>query len=316
MSSPAKSIVLRAILPNDTSVKTALAREVNTATESDLLTLSAEKMTTEAIVGRIKELSKLRDEIVQVMRQLSILRDPGTKPTDPISDNDELESIRQELDDTRSRYQEIQGKIEGIQRQIDDSKKLISGLTELSKTGFTAEQLESEVGEFRRVLGRVPIKKLETVQKAVQTQLKDQAILAIGNKGKETVFILVATPKDKSSQALQTLLLSDFSQVDIPAYNLGNLKEEIQAKEEKIGVLTKESEELKSQQDNMRNTAAQVLNRRLDSIVDSLILLRGTLKLGEGTQASRVYSRLEKALPAATMSELTKKGIIEVETLS
>ena len=316
MSSPAKSIVLRAILPNDPSVKIALAREGTAPIESDLLTLSSEKMTTEAIVSRIKELSKLRDEIVLAMRQFSILRDPGTKPIDAITYNDDLESIRQDLNETRSRYQDIQGKIEGIQRQIDDSKKLISGLTELSKTGFTSEQLESKVGEFRRILGRVPVKKLETVQKVVHAQLKDQAILAIGNKGKETAYILVATPKDKSSQALQTLLLFDFSQVDIPEYSSVDLDAGIPAEKEKVGALTKEQEELKRQQDDMRNAAALVLNRKLDAIVDSLILLRGTLKLGEGTQASRVYSRLEKALPAATMKELTKKGIIEVETLS
>ena len=316
MSSPAKSIVLRAILPNDPSVKIALAREGTAPIESDLLTLSSEKMTTEAIVSRIKELSKLRDEIVLAMRQLSILRDPGTKPTDAITYSDDLESIRQDLNETRSRYQDIQGKIEGIQRQIDDSKKLISGLTELSKTGFTSEQLESKVGEFRRILGRVPVKKLETVQKVVHAQLKDQAILAIGNKGKETAYILVATPKDKSSQALQTLLLFDFSQVDIPEYSSVDLDAGFPAEKEKVGALTKEQEELKRQQDDMRNAAALVLNRKLDAIVDSLILLRGTLKLGEGTQASRVYSRLEKALPAATMKELTKKGIIEVETLS
>ena len=315
MSSPAKAIVLRAILPNDPSLKTALAREA-AKIESDTLTLFSEEMTTETIVGHIKELSKLRDEIIQMMRQLSIPREPGTKPIDQVSYYGEPNSIRQEIDETRNRYQEIQGKIEGIQRQIDDSRKLVSGLTELSGTGFTAEQLESEVSDFHRALGRVPVKKLEPVQKAVQAQLKDQAILAIGNKGKDTAYILVATPKDKSSQALQTLLLYDFSQVEIPEVRSNDPKGEIQAQEDKIKALTKELEELKRQQDDIRKTSGRVLNRRLDETSDSLILLRGTLKLGEGAQATRVYTRLERPLPTPTMNELTKKGVIEVETLS
>lgn len=315
MSTPAKTIVLRAILPNDPSVKTALAREVPKL-ESDTLTLSSEKMTTETIVGRIKELSKVRDEIIQVLRQLSIPREPATNPPNQISYFYELDTIRQEIDDARNRYQEIQGKIGGFQRQVDDSRKLISGLTELSETGFTTEQLESEVGHFRRVLGRIPVKKLESVQKAVQAQFKEQAILAIGKKGKDTAYILVATPKEKSSQALQTLLLYDFSQIDIPEFESNDPKAEIQAQEVKLKALTIELEELERQRDGIRKTAGLALNRRLDEVSDSLVLLRGTLKLGEGAQASRVYTRLEKPLPTLTMSELTKRGVVDVETLS
>ena len=315
MSSPAKAIVLRAILPNDPSMKTALTRE-GAKVESDTLTLSSEKMTTETIVGRIKDLSKLRDEIIQVIRQCSIPRDPGIEPPDQLNYHGERDSIRQEIDETRNQYQEIHGKIEAIQRQIDDSKKLVSVIMELSRTGFTPEQLESEVGDFHRVLGRIPLKKLEALQKAVQAQLKDQAILAIGSKGKDTAYILVATPKDKSLQALQTLLLHDFFQVEVPEIRSNDPKAEIHALEDRLRALTTDLEELKRQQSDIRKTAGQVLNRRLDEISDSLLLLRGTLKLGEGAQASRVYARLEKPLPTPMMSELTKKAVIDVETLS
>jgi vacuolar-type H+-ATPase subunit I/STV1 len=315
LSTPAKAILLKGILPNDPSVKTALGREASKL-ESNALTLSSEKMTTEMIVGRIKELSKLRDEIIQVMRQLSISREPGTKLTDQLRNYDELDSLRQEIDETRNRYLEIQGKIDGIQRQIDDSKKLILGLTELSKTGFTVEQLESEVNDFHRVLGRVPFKKLNALEKAVQSQFKNQAILAIGSKGRDVAYILVATSKEKSSQALQTLLLHDFSQVEIPEIRSSDPKAEIRAQEDKLKTLTMELEELKRQHEEIRKTSGVVLNGRLDEISGSLILLRGTLKLGEGAQASRIYARLEKPLPAPTLSELTKKGVIELETLS
>ena len=315
MSSPAKAIVLRAILPNDTLTKTSLGRD-GPKIEADTLTLPSEKMTTEAIVVRIKELSKLRDEILQVIRQLNISREPGAEQADQLGYHVELDSIREEIDDARSRYQEIQTKIDDVQRQIDDSKKLVSGLGELSKTGFTAEQLESQVSDFHRVLGRVPVKKLEAVQKAVQTQLKEQAILAVGSKGKDTAYILVATPNDKSSQALQTLLLHDFSQVEIPEMRADNPQAAIQAQESKLKVLTTELDRLRHMQDETRKVSGLILNRRLDEISDSLILLRGTLKLGEGRQVSRVYTRLEKPLPAPTMNELTKKGIVEVESLS
>ena len=315
MSNPAKTIVLRAILPNDPSVNLVLAREAPHI-ESDTLTLSSEKMTTEVIVDRIKELSKLRDEIIQVTRQLSISREPGAVQPDEPGYHAELESIRQEIEDTRGQYQEVQAKIDRVQRQIDDSKNLVSSLTELSKTGFTPEQLETEVSGFHRVLGRIPVKKLEAAQKAVQVQLKDQAILAIGSKGKDSAYILVAAPSDKSSQTLQTLLLYDFSQIEIPEVNENAPRTEIQGKEDEIKRLTAELEEKRNQQADIRKAAGYILNRRLDEISDSLILLRGTLKLGEGAQASRIYTRLEKPLPVPIMTELTKKGVIEVETLS
>lgn len=315
MSSPAKAIVMRVILPNDPSMKTALAREASKL-ESDALTLSSEKMTTETIVGRIKELLKLRDEIIQEMRQLGIPREPGINLADEVSSYDQLDSIRQEIDETRGQYQETRGKIDAIQRQIDDSKKLISGLSELSRTGFTAEQLESGAGDFRRVLGRVPVKKLEAVQKVAQTQLKDHTILAIGSKGKDTAYVLVATPKDKSSQALQTLLPYDFSQVDIPEINSSDPNAEIQVQEDKLKALMMDLEEPKRRQGDILKTAGEVLNHRQDEISDSLLLLRGMLKLGEGAQALRVYARLEKPLPTQMMNELTRKAVVDVETAS
>lgn len=315
MSSPAKAIVLRAILPSDALAKSSFGRD-GPKIEADKLTLPFEKMTTEAIVDRIKELSKLRDEILQVTRQLNISREPGAEQADQLGYHVELDSIRQEIDDARTTYQQIQTKIDEVQRQSDDSKKLVSGLVEISKTGFTPEQLESQVSDFHRVLGRVPVKKLEAVQKAIQAQLKEQAILAVGSKGKDSAYILVATPKDRSSQALQTLLLYDFSQVETPEIKANNPQAEIQDQESKIKGLTAELDRLKHEQDHTRKVSGLLLNRRLDEISDSLILLRGTLKLGEGTQASRVYTRLEKPLPIPTMNELTKRGVVDVETLS
>ncbi|TMI20012.1 hypothetical protein E6H32_00205 [Candidatus Bathyarchaeota archaeon] len=316
MSSPAKTAILRAILPNDNSAKDALVLGTPAKTESQSVILTSGNMTTEAIVGHIKELSKLRDEILQVMRQLNLTREGSPSPVKQLDYDNELESARRELDEMRNQYQEAQRRIEDVQRQLDDSKKRVAVVTEISQTGFAADQLESEAGDFRRILGRLPVKKLEAAQRAMVSQFKDQAILAIGNKKQDMFYILIAAPKDKSSQALQTLLLYDFAPIEIPEYKSPDIKSEIQREEDRARALAKALGELEPQVDDLRRKAGQTLNRRLDEVVDTLMLLRGILKLGEGTQASRVYARLERVLPAETITNLSKRGIIELESSS
>jgi vacuolar-type H+-ATPase subunit I/STV1 len=316
MSSPAKATILRALLPDDASAKTALALGTPGKSESKSVTLSSGDMTTEAIVGRIKELSKLRDEILQVTRQLNLAREGSPSPFEQLDYDNELESARRDLEEIRNQYQEAQERIENIQRQLDDSKKRAAALTEISQTGFATDQLESEAGDFRRILGRLPVKKLEAAQKAMMSQFRDQAILAIGNKKQDTFYVLVATPKDKPSQALQSLLLYDFAPIEIPEYKSLDVRSEIQKEEDGGKTLARQLGELEPQLDDLRRNAGQTLNKRLDEVVDALMLLRGVLKLGEGTQASRIYARLERVLPAETMTNLSKRGIIELESSS
>ena len=316
MSSPAKNTVLRAILADDASVKTARALGAPGKTETKLIPLTSGQLTTEQIVTRIKEFSKLRDEILQVMRQLNLTRESSLSPTDQPSYDSEMESTRRELDEARNQYQELQGSVDKIQREIDDLRKRIAALTEISQTGFATDQLESEARDFRRILGRLPFKKLEAAQKAITSQFKDQAILATGNRNQDALYILVAAPRDKSSQALQTLLLYDFSPIEIPHYESQDVASEIQSLEERSMVLTKELDELKLKLGDMRRNAGSTLNRRLDQVVDVLMLLRGILKLGEGIQASQIYAHLERVPPAETVSNLSRKGIIELESSS
>ncbi len=316
MSTPAKNTVLRAILADDASVKMATALGTPGKTESNTIPLTSGQLTTEQIVGRIKGLSKVRDEIVQVMRQLNLTREASPSAVDQLDYDSELESAKRELGEAREKYQEVQGRIEKIQRQIDDSNKRIAALTEISQTGFATDQLESDAEDFRRLLGRLPVKKLEAAHKAVQSQFKDQAILAVGNKKQDAFYVLVAAPKDKSSQALQTLLLYDFTPIQIPEYKSQDVKSEIQTEEEKAKALAKELDELKLQLDDLRKTAGLTLNQRLDKVVDALMMFRGILKLGEGTQASRIYARLERVLPAEIVNNLSRRGIIELESSS
>jgi predicted translin family RNA/ssDNA-binding protein len=316
LSIPAKNTLLRAILADEAAVKMVAALAAPGKTESKKIALTSGKMTTEQIVNRIEELSKLRDEILQVMRQLNLTREAAPSKGDRLDYDGELESARRELDEARNEYQEVQGKIEKIQRQIDESKKKVAALTEISQTGFATDQLESESGDFRRALGRLPVKKLEAAQKALQSQYKDQAVLAVGNRKQDLYYVLVAALKDKSSQALQTLLLFDFTPIETPEYKSDDVKSEIQTEEAKAKVLFKELEGLKLQLDDLRRRAGQTLNRRLDEVVEALMLLRGILKLGEGTQASRIYAQLERVFPVETVNSLSRKGIVELESSS
>lgn len=317
MSTPAKNSVLRAILADDASIKTATALGASGKTEAKKIALNSGQLTTEQIVDRIKELSKLRDEILQAMRQLNLSREAAPSAGDQHDYDGELESAKRELDEARNQYQELQGKIERIQRQVDDSKKRIATLTEISQTGFGTDQLESEAGDFRRVLGRLPIKKLETAQKTLQSQYKDQSVvLAVGNRKQDMYYVLVAAPRDRSSQALQTLLLYDFTPIEIPDYKSADAKSGIQTEEATTNLLSKELEELKLQLDELRRRVGQTLNKRLDEVVDALMLLRAILKLGEGLQASRIYARLERVAPPEALNNLSKRGIIELESSS
>jgi len=316
MSTPAKNSVLRAILADDAAVKMVTALAAPGKTESKKIELTSGKMTTEQIVNRIKELSKLRDEILQVMRQLNLTREAAPFTGDQLEYDSELESAKRELDEARNEYQEVQGKIEKIQRQIDESKKKVAALTEISQTGFSTDQIEPDDRDFRRVLGRLPVKKLDAGQKALQSQYKDQAVLAIGNRKQDMYYVLLAAPNDRSSQALQTLLLYDFTPIETPEYKSADVKSEIQTEEANAKALFKELEGLKLQLDDLRRRAGRTLNRRLDEVVDALMLLRGILKLGEGSQASRIYVRLERVAPTETLNSLSRRGVVELESSS
>src|SRR2546423_9531507 len=129
MSTPAKNSVLRAILADDAAVKMVTALAAPGKTESKKIALTSGKMTTEEIVRRIKELSKLRDEILQVMRQLNLRREAAPTMVDQLDYDSDLETAKRKLEEVRNEYQEVQGKIEKIKRPIDESKKTIAART-------------------------------------------------------------------------------------------------------------------------------------------------------------------------------------------
>ncbi|HZY47153.1 MAG TPA: hypothetical protein VFE96_05080 [Candidatus Bathyarchaeia archaeon] len=316
MSIPAKSSVLRAILSDDSLVKMASSLGETGKMESKTIQLSSGQMTTEQLVNRIKDLTRLRDEIQQTMRQLNVARDASPSTVDQMDYDREYELVEQELEEARRNSLELYGRIERIQNQINDSKKRIAALNEISQTGFGTDELESESQEFRKILGRLPIKKLQVVQKAVMAQFKDQVIFVAGTKKRDSIYVLVAIPRDKASQVLQLLLPHDFTSVEIPEYKSQNISSEIQAEEERARNLTEELEAIRPQLDELRTRTGQILNRRLDEVIEALMLLRAILKLGEGIEASRVYTHLQSSPSTETIKSLSKRGIIELEASS
>ncbi len=316
MSASAKTTILRAILPDDRSVKTASSYGHPESTETKTIPLSSGKMTTMEIVGRIKELSKVKEEILQSVRQLAVPRVARETRSSWLSFEVELESARLELATTRTDYQGLQEKMENLQRKIDDCKKRTGTLTDLSQTGFSWQQLESESDDFQRVVGRIPSKKLPSAQKAIQAQFKDQAILAVGAKQHDAVYVLMAAPSDKISQLVQLLLLNDFSAIDIPKTPSLDFQSEMRAEDEKTRALANDLETLKPQLEALRKTTGESLNRRLDEINDAILLLKAILKLGEGTQALGLFTQLERPLPAETLNSLARLGVVELESFS
>ncbi|HEY4657351.1 MAG TPA: hypothetical protein VIH34_02580, partial [Candidatus Bathyarchaeia archaeon] len=62
-----------------------------------------------------------------------------------------------------------------------------------------------------------------------------------------------------------------------------------------------------------RTEAGKTLNELADTVQDSLIILRGVLKLGEGMKASHSFAWLEKAPSAKVIAALLAHGTV-VET--
>src|SRR5437879_12168934 len=106
MSTPAKNSVLRAILADDAAVKMVTALAAPGKTESKKISLTSGKMTTEQIVNHIKELSKLRPEILHVMRRLNFTREAAHSRGHQLEYHSEVEPAKREPHGPRSEYQE------------------------------------------------------------------------------------------------------------------------------------------------------------------------------------------------------------------
>jgi uncharacterized protein YlxW (UPF0749 family) len=310
MSATPKGTTLRLILPKDSSGKILASLGTSAKVESKDLTLSADRLTTEMIVRNIKEYMRLRDELLHTLRQLGLPREPRVGSPQVQNHQEALAETRKVLDENRSLYQELQSSIEDLQRQIDEAKKQSSRISEILQAGFPSSEVVSATGDFSRILGRIPVRKLADAQRSLASSMKDQLAFATGNRIKDWVYLLVAVPANKTPQVLQTLLLYDFVQTDIPKSDEPDLQRALASLEAKTKDLTKELEDAKSKLKLFQNEAAETLNRLADNIQDSLMQLQAVLKMGEGANVSRTFAWLAKPLSPKTLNALSDQGVL------
>ncbi len=314
MSNTTRGAVLRLIMPQDSSAKIVSSLGPSAKVDSTSLILRSGRLTTEDIVRNIREFTRLRDELLHTLRQLGIPREPRKGMLENPDYELLLSETQKQLEDKRRHYQEAQTRVESLERQIEDMKKQIGQLGEVAEAGFVSGEALSKRGEFNRILGLIPLRKLEAAQRALQATLKDQVVLATGNRKKDWVYVLLASPPEKTSQAFQTLILYDFVQTEVPPSEELDLKKALASLEEKKDRLSKELETSKEEMKTVRSEAGETLNRLADRVQNALMFLRAVLKMGEGVGVAHAFAWLEKTPPAKMIHALSSQGaLVEAE---
>ncbi len=308
-----KPITFRLIVPKVVLQRVLTGLGPTAKVQADELDLKTERLSTEDVVRYIKEYTKLRDELVQTFRQLIIER--NGKPLLPkLSDLDSiLQEARTKIGEVQSEYKLITTETEGLERQAQEAAKQISTVEQLAATGFSYDEMASQMTGFRRILGRLPSKKLDAAQKALRALLKDRTVVTTGARRNDWAYLLVASPTDVASPALQTLLLYDFIATDMPAFDGPDLKEALKSWEEKRERLYRDVETGRNKMSTFRGELAEPLNSLADHIQEALLLLRSSLRLGESTKIAHIFVRLEKPPPAEVLNALVKDGILELD---
>jgi vacuolar-type H+-ATPase subunit I/STV1 len=278
--------------------------------ESKEAVLTGGRMTTDDMVGRIKECIRLRDELVHTIRQLGLTREPRVSSVEGADFADSLADVRRQLEDQKSLYSETQSRIEDLAKRIDESKKQLGRISEVLQAGFTSEDIMFSKGEFNRVLGKMPSRKLEDAQRALRKLMGDQAVLALGNRSKDSTYVLIAAPEEKMPQVLQTMLLYDFLQTEVPRSEEPDLKSAQSNLEARVKELTQELDASREELKGIQKKASETLNVLTDKVQDSLIQLQAVLKMGEGSKASLAFARLAKAPPPKVLTSLTSQGAL------
>ncbi len=297
-------------MPKDSSGKVLATLGPTTKFEATDTVLSAGRLTTDKIVSYIRDYARLRDELFHTIRQLGLTRNARTATTQPGDYAVSLEKAREELDQKKNAFQEIQSRIEVLEKQIDEARRQVSRVTEVIQAGFSSADVVSGQGEFSRILGRIPARKLADAQRAVQKILGDQAVMAAGNKVKDSAYILLAAPQEKMQQATQTLLLYDFTPTEIPKSDEPNLDKARIGLENKIREDSSELDRARSEMKRFQEQAGESLNQLADSVQDSLMQMQAVLRLGEGAQASKAFAWLTKPLTPRTLSSLSSQGVL------
>src|SRR6058998_876454 len=193
MNSVAKTLTVRIIVPKILAQRAISSLGPLGKVEAQELILDTGRMTTDDVVRHIKEYTKLRDGISQTFRQLGIER----RPESAIAETSDLSTTRSEAETqaaaARSEYQKILSGVEAADRQVQEIEKQISTVEQLKATGFNSDEMMSRATGFRRILGRLPSKKLDAAEKGLRAVFKERAIMTTGERRKDSVYILVAT---------------------------------------------------------------------------------------------------------------------------
>jgi vacuolar-type H+-ATPase subunit I/STV1 len=313
MSSVSKTATLRIIVPKILAQRATTSLEPFGRVDAEERVLNTGRLTIEDAVRYIKEYAKLRDGFSLTLRQIGIARKPESATPEVADLTAVYSEAETEVAEARGEYQKLLSNVEASERQIQEVEKQISTVEQLKTTGFSFDEMMSRATGFRRILGRLPLKKLDAAQKALNAVLKERAIMTTGAKRNGSIYLLVATPIENGSQVLQTLLLYDFVPTDIPSVEGTDMGEALTSWQKKKDLLAEEKQSFSRKLEVLQESLTGPLNRSADQIEETLLLLRGSLRLGEGTKAAHLIARLDKPPTPIVLNALQSDGVIELD---
>jgi len=272
--------------------------------------LSPGRLTTDEIAKYIREFARLRDETLHTIRLLGVPR-KANNSVEPLSDpGRKLDEYWKQLDQIRNEYRESQSRIEKLEREVEDAKKTIGLINQILETGFAIHDVRTSGLGINTILGRIPTRSIQDARKALQTNLKDQVLIAIGNRKADWTHLLVAVPGDKASVALQTLVLHDFVQTEIPNVDQPDLKAALAMETQRQDTASRQLGAEKTKIQEFLREASEKLNQLADISQEALIFLRAVLRMGEDTRAEHVFTILEKNPSSKVLDALTRCGAL------
>lgn len=314
MSTTTKGAVLRIILPQKTSSNILAQLGSSQKLERREIVLSPGRLTTDEIAKYIREFARLRDETLHTIRLLGGARNARNN-VEPVSDpGRKLDLYWKQLDQVRNEYRELQSRAERLEREVEDAKKRVGLINQITETGFGIDDVRTSGLGFGKILGRIPTRRLQDAQKALQAGLKDQVLIAVGNKRADWTHLLVAVPADKAPLAIQALVLHDFVQTEIPNVDQPDLKAALAMETQRLDTTSRQLEAEKTKLQEFIQAASKKLNPLADIAQEALIFLRAVLRIGEDSRAEHAFTILEKNPSSKVLDALTRSGaLVEAE---
>ncbi|HZY95219.1 MAG TPA: hypothetical protein VFE98_10260 [Candidatus Bathyarchaeia archaeon] len=313
MSAAPKPVILRILVPKTLANQVISGLGPQAKVNATNLTIQTDQLTTEDIVRYIREYSQLRDELLQMIRQFDIHRDSKPRLGEFSKPDEILEEGRSLLSDTRATFQNARTQLESLERQADDAKRQAAKIEQLDRAGFDLNAIGMQMPGFKRIIGRLPVKKAEAAEKALRAIVRSSLIIAHGSRGKDSVYVLVAVQTESAQQAIQTLLQYECVQLEIPEGILDNFREIVESLVEKSRRLTKELELRQNEIQRLNENVGPRLNMLADKAQEITMILRAALRVGDGTNAAFIQSRLERPLPPQVAEMLSKDGVFDEE---